>query len=244
MLKRNGQLLAFLVVCVVVAGCSVRLGGAKPEEYNAIGLRAAAGAGAGEVAARIRGAEGDVVLLAADRDSVWFADVATQSGLMLSGPGRTGPSSLGLLTRLEVLGDTALILNVPNGGGRLHMQDALFKVDKDRTLDLMLVSFAEASSVREGVRALLNYIATDVGGTAAVVIGIDAPARATADSAAVLIRAAFTSAQDCDGPKVDVPADGVSLNLFYGPEARLSCTSARILPGTPNAIMARVVVER
>ena len=169
MLKRNGLLLATVVACAVVAGCSVRLGGPKPEEYNAIGLHAPAGASAGEIATRIKGAEGDVVLLAADRDSAWFADVATQTAMKVSGPGRTGPSSLAFLTRLELLGDTALILTVPNGGGRLHVQDALFRVDKDRTLDLMLVSFAEAASVREGVRAMLNYIATDVGGTAAVV---------------------------------------------------------------------------
>ncbi|MEO5511046.1 MAG: hypothetical protein ABIV28_01295 [Longimicrobiales bacterium] len=243
MLKKKGLLFATVIACTFATGCKVRLGGAKPEGYNAVGLKAPAGASATDVATRIRSAEGDLVLISADRDSAWFAEVATQAGLKLNGPGHTGAMRQAFLTRLEVLGDTALMINV-NNGGRLHVQDALFKVDKERNIDLMLVSFAEVTSVREGVRALLNYIATDVGGTSALVLGIESPSRAVADSSAVLLRAAFTNALECDDRRIDAPAGGLGMILFYGPEARLTCSGARVQAGDPNAVVARVVVGR
>lgn len=223
--------------------CSVRLGGPKPEQYNAIGLRVAQSESATDVANKIRAADGDLILLTAPRDSTWLADVATQSGLKLTRPGRTGPMTLALLTKLEVLGDTALFRTVP-GGGTLHIKDALYKVDKDRVIDLMLVSFTDVVSVREGVRTLLNYIATDVGGTSGVVLGVDAPTQAASDSISSLVRAAFANALECGKIKTPAPAGGIGINLYFGPEARLSCTGSRIVTGSPNAIVARVEVGR
>jgi hypothetical protein len=243
---RKSYEVSLLAGCLLLSGCAVRLGGAKPEGYNAIALKAAPAAGAAEVAARITAENGDLVLLSADRDSAWFADVAAQTKLTLDGPGRTGPSSLAFLTRLKVLGDTAMVLPL-DGGGRLTMQDALFEVDKNRTLDMMLVSFAEAGSVHDGVRTLLDYIATDVGGTAALLLGIDAPTQAAADSTTLLLRAAFTNVRECGDATIAAPPGGLGLQLYYGPEVRLSCESAHILAGTaagPAGIVARVVVER
>jgi hypothetical protein len=235
-----------LVVLLLSAGCAIRLGGPKPEAYNATGMRAGTAESASEVAGRIRSANADLVLMSAPRDSAWFADVATQSGLALTRPGHTGPSTLALMTRLEVLGDTALILPVGAGGAtsRLHIKDALYKIDKDRSLDLMLVSFAEAGSVHESVRALLNYIATDVNGTSAVILGVDAPNREVADSVGLLVRAAFPSVLTCGENPPVAPPPGLSIDLYYGPEARLSCESAHIVAAPSPTVVARVLVER
>jgi hypothetical protein len=203
---------------------------------------------AADVAARLRAEQADLVLVSAQRDSVWLADVATQSGLKLTRPGHTGPNTLGLMTRLESLGDTALALPVGTGSGttgtRLHIKDALYKVDKDRSLDLMIVSFAEAGSVRESVRALLNYIATDVNGTSALVLGVEAPSKMIADSVGMLVRAAFPSVLSCGKAPPAPTGDALAIDLYYGPEARLSCESARIVNGAPPSVVARVLVER
>ncbi|HEX6693646.1 MAG TPA: hypothetical protein VF035_02970 [Longimicrobiales bacterium] len=227
----------------VMGGCAVRLGGPKPETYETVALEASAGASAADVAAVVKRAGGDILLLVADRDSAWFADVATQTGIPVDGPGYTGGPGMAFFTRLEVLGDTTLTVPI-DAGGRLHIHDALFEVSEGRNLDLMIVSFAEATSARDGVRTLLKYIATDVGGTSSVLIGLTAPSQAVADSVSTLMRAAFRNALDCGDTSLPTPAGGLGMNLFYGPEARISCESARVLPGSPNGIVARAVVGR
>jgi hypothetical protein len=149
--------------------------------------------------------------------------------------------SLWSLTNLEVLGDTSLVLTVP-GGGKVHMHDALLKVDKTRNLDMMMVRF-DAADVRAATNTLLGYIATDVGGDASLLIAVDGPTTQVADSVATLMRATLTTSLECEGSK---PADGagIPLRLLYGPSARLTCLSARVLSGTPAALAARVQVER
>lgn len=231
------------VAVLFSTACAVRLGGPKPEQYNALGLRAGQGETATGVANKIRSAGGDLVLLTSTGDSAWLEDVAAQSGLKLTRPGHAGAKTLALLTKLEVLGDTALQRAVP-GGGTLHLKDALYKVDKNRNIDLMLVSFVDVVSVRDGVRTLLNYIATDVGGTSGVVLGIEAPTQVASDSISSLVRAAFANVLECGNTVTPSPADGIGINLYFGPEARLSCTGSRIVAGSPNAIVARVEVSR
>jgi hypothetical protein len=224
-----------------VSACAVRLGGPAPEQYHAVALRASEDAAA--VGGRLRAAGADIVLLAADRDSAWFALVAQHAQLSLSGPGRTGTSGLALLTDLKILGDTALVLPV-EGGGELHMQDALYEIDKNRHLDLMLVRMDPAAGLRESVRALLGYIATDVGGTASVLLALETATPQRADSAALLLRAAFEQANECRGEGPGEAAAAQTLRLFYGPTARIDCRSARLLEGgTPAPTVARVVVR-
>lgn len=233
----------FLAVAALTASaCAVRLGGPSPQEYTAVAMTADAGASPAQVAAQLRGAGADIVLLSAERDSAWFASVAEQAQLELSGPGRTGPRAMAFLTSLEILGDTSIVLDVPEGG-RIHMHDALYRVDRYRYIDLMMVRFEDAPDVRAAVRTLLGYIATDVGADAAVLLAIDAPARAAADSAATLLRATYDSAFECadDG---GTNGSRPEIQLVYGPSARLSCRSARVLPGAPSGIQARVVVNR
>lgn len=236
----GGVVVALAGVGMLVSACAVRLGGPSPEQYEAIALRADGAADA--VGTQLREAGADLVLLAAARDSAWFALVAQHANLALSGPGTTGGSGLALMSRLKILGDTALVLDV-TGGGRLHMQDALFEIDEHRHLDLMLVRMEPEASLRESVRTLLGYIATDVGGTASVLLALEAPTPQLADSAALLLRAAFEQVNDCRGRGPGDDASAQSLRLFYGPTARIDCESARLLQGTPAPTAARVVVR-
>lgn len=229
-----------VLLLLMSAACAVRLGGPSPEPYRVVAVPARAADSATTVAESIRGEGGQLALIAADRDSAWFADVASQTGLELSGPGTTGPRGLAFLSGLRILGDTSIVLLVPSGG-RIHMHDALFEVAENRNIDLMLVDVVGMSDVRDAVRTLLSYIASDVGNSVPLVMGIAAPTTAAEDSVVALLRAAFANAGDCaaDSAVIDVPG----LRLLYGPPARMQCDEAKALPGDAG-ISARLVVGR
>ncbi|HSJ23355.1 MAG TPA: hypothetical protein VK929_01645 [Longimicrobiales bacterium] len=229
-----------LTLSLAITACAVRLGGGGPRQYDAVALLAGPGADAAETAGRLRAADAELVLLSADRDDAWFASVAEAAGLELSGPGRSSGRGFAFLSSLEMVGDTSLVLEVA-GGGSVHMHDALYRVDGDRYVDLMLVRF-DAPDVREAVRTLFGYIATDVMANAAVLLAIDAPTSAEAQDASVLMRAHYTPAFECAGVPEDASVGGI--RLLYGPTARVSCNSVRVLPGTPPGIHADIVVQR
>src|SRR5690606_11296435 len=96
---------------------------------------------------------------------------------------------------LEILGDTTLVLPV-QGGGSVHMHDALYRIDEYRNIDLMIVRL-EGPDLRTTVRTLLNYIATDVPADAPLLLALDGPTAAIADSAATMIRATIGDASEC-----------------------------------------------
>lgn len=229
-----------VLLTAISAACAVRLGGPKPEAYTAVVARAAQ-EDAATAAARLRASEPQLVLLAADRDSAWFAAVAQQLGLKLSGPGRTGPSGLAFFTSMEAVGDSSLVLSV-TGGGRIHLHDALYPVDKERHIDLMLAQIEAGAGIREAVRALLGYYATDVGTTSAVVLGIETATVVAADSVALLIRSAFGNLQDCGNGTTDGATPSGTLRLYYGPQARIDCARGRAVSASPPTLSARVVV--
>jgi hypothetical protein len=229
------------VLVLAVGGCAVRLGGPKPQTYTAVALVDAGGDPAA-VANQLKTAGADVALLSSPADSAWFAEVARQAQLTLSGPGHTGPARLALLSRLKVLGDTALALTA--GSGRLHVMDALYEVDKNRNLDLMLMQIGDSTPAREAVRSLLSYYATDVGGTSAVLLALRAPTPQAADSAALLLRSAFGNVLDCEKEKAGTPAPAGTLRFFYGPPARIECERGRLTSASPPTIVGRVVVGR
>jgi hypothetical protein len=228
------------VVLLGSTACAVRLGGSKPEEYQTLALGVPDGATAADVAGVIKEAGAQIVLLTADRDSAWFGEVAIATGLALSGPGRTEPSAKGFLTNLEILGDTSIVLGVADGT-RMHMHDALYQIEEGRDVDLMFVHINPDSDLRSAARALLGYVATDVGATAALMIAIDAPTTQAADSVATLLRAAYSTARECAGP--DAPAQG-RVRLYYGPSARVRCTRARPVNYEGTPILADLVVSR
>jgi hypothetical protein len=239
-LRFRNALLVPLTLAVSTA-CAVRLGGAKPEEYEAVAISTSANADATQIAQQLTDVSADLVLISTERDSAWLASVATASKLTLSGPGVTSGRQLAFMTNLEVLGDTSLVLNVP-GGGKVHMHDALLKVDKTRNIDLMIIRF-DASDARAATNTLLGYIATDVGGDAALLLAVDGPTPEIAESVATLLRATLESAFECRGGET-TNASSIPMRLLYGPSAQLTCLSARVLSGAPAAISARVQVER
>ncbi|MCI0432479.1 MAG: hypothetical protein L0271_02350 [Gemmatimonadetes bacterium] len=233
--------LTLLVAAILIGSCSVNLGGPKPVDFQTLALLTGAGESADSVVATIRRTGATIVLLAAERDSAWFAAVSSASGLALSGPGTTESVSKAFLTNLEILGDTSIVLGVADGS-RMHVHDALYRLDDDRLLDLMLVGLPSRSDLRDAARALLGYIATDVGPNAALVIGLHAATPAAADSVAVLIRAAYANAWECSG-NGGASSPG-RLRLFYGPSARMNCRNARLLDGNDAAISALLVAGR
>jgi hypothetical protein len=230
-----------LGVAVVATGCAVRLGGPRPVDYMAM-VFSDASPSVADVADQVRRAGADVVLISAGQDADWFGRLAAETGLHLSGPGMTGPRALAFLTRVEALGDTSLVIDVPTGG-RIHMHDALYRVDRQRTLDLMYVRLDDVEVIPDAARVLLEYLASDVGPTASVLLAVEAPSAAMADSLAVRMRAYFPSAWDCAAPEArPATAATVPMRLLYGPSVRLSCVSAEVAAAPSEPTTARVRV--
>ena len=227
----------------LLASCSVRLGGSKPESYRTLALEAPSNAAPADIARVVRENSATIVLLAASQDSSWFADISKETNLALSGPGRTEPMAKAFLTNLKILGDTSIVLGVSDGT-RMHLHDALYEIEENRHIDLMLVGVSDRSDLREAVRALLGYIATDVGPNAAIMMAIDAPSPQASDSIAKLLRAAYTSAHECVAGSPQVASTDGSLQLFYGPSARARCQSAQLLTDPGSPILAQLLVAR
>lgn len=241
------RILGAAAAVVALAGCAVRLGGPAPKEYQALALIATDADSPAQVAERIASVSADLVLLSAPaaRDSAWFAQIATAAALQQSGPGRTGPRALGFFTNnLELLGDTSIVLAA--GEGRLHMHDALYQIEENRLVDLMLVTVDSVADLREAARTLLSYISTDVGPTAAVVLGLSGPTPQASDSISVLLRAYLPNAHGCASMAGEngAPADDSAIRLFYGPVVRVECLSARTLDAPGSPVTARLVVGR
>jgi hypothetical protein len=240
---RNGGWAVAAVLSLVVAACAVRVG-AGASEYVAVALRAEE-ASAAEAAAQVRASGADLVLLSATADSAWFSAVAAETGFRLSGPGRTGERGLAFLTppAIEILGDTSLVLPVA-AGGSIHMHDALYRLDRHRLLDLMYVRYEDAD-VREATRTLLEYIATDVGPDASLLLAVEAPAPAVSDSVALLLRALYPTVWDCTEPgRAGDAAPALGVRLFFGPTARVRCREARQIGGLGAPVVAYLIIGR
>ncbi|MEX0891643.1 MAG: hypothetical protein WEB88_05675 [Gemmatimonadota bacterium] len=230
---------------LLTVGCAVRLGGPEPVEMVVSAGVADEGADAGALAAQLGAADTRVALLAAPMDSAWFGAVATAAGMELSGPGPAGTTRLAFLTRgLELLGDTTIALEVASGG-QVFVHDAIYRLDERRLVDLIYARVLPGVGVREGVRAMLNYIATEVGDDAGLVVALAAPSDAAADSAATMMLAYLENARECDGDGMEeTPATG-GLRLFYGPGARIRCVGTSQQAGPPAVLVnARVIVGR
>ncbi|HEX7050349.1 MAG TPA: hypothetical protein VF188_09125 [Longimicrobiales bacterium] len=230
---------------VLMAGCAIRLGGPGPVEYRTVALNADSHVTPEEVAAWIRRTGANLVLLAADADSAWFDEVARRSELALSGPGRAGAVAFAFLAGKPV-GDTTVALPL-DGGGRVVVHDALYQIDENRFLDLLALRIDHQRQVVDAVRALLDYVATDVASTAAVVLAVDVPDGAVGDSVSALLNPAFLDARACledgDGAARSGPGP-TGMRLFYGPEARMRCDEAERLAGADSPLVARLIVGR
>jgi hypothetical protein len=111
----------------------------------------------------------------------------------------------------------------------------------------MMVDVDNVQDLRDGVRTLLSYIASDVGNNVPLVLAVTAPTTAVDDSVAVLLRAAFANARDCGARPANGEGGGVArvpLELLYGPAARLQCETAALLGEGPGGVSARLIVNR
>lgn len=230
---------------LLASGCSIRLGGPGPVEYRTVALSTGAGTIPDQVVEYIRRANANLVLLAAQADSAWFAEVARRSKLTLSGPGDAGGVALAFLASAP-LGDTTVALPLETGGS-VVVHDALYRVDKYRYLDLLALRVDDEAAVRPVVQALLRYVATDVMTDAAVVLAVAVPDAATGDALAALLDPIFRDARSClpesGAAGAAAPAAG-GMRLFYGPEARLSCRGARQLGDPASPVVVQLVVDR
>jgi hypothetical protein len=236
---RMVPLIASVLLTLSLGACAVRLGGPSPQEYSAVAAAVPAGMTATQVGEQLRAVGADVVLLAAEQDTSWFAEVGAETRLTLGRPGVLGGRAYAFLSRLELLGDTTMTLSVPDGG-TVAMHDALYRIDQYRYLNTMTVRI-DAPDLRRAVQTLFGYIATDVMADAAVLLAVDGPTAAVADSIALLMRAHYTTASDCES--ATLPPE-LPVRLLYGPAARISCRSAQPLAGGVPAIQARVIVGR
>jgi hypothetical protein len=228
-------------VLLVLSACAVRLGGSKPMEYDTVAIAFDAGTTPEQAATRLRELGADLALVAARADTAWVRQLAQQTRLVSSRPGQAGDYTLAFLA-FKPVGDTTLTLNV-DGGGKIRLHDALYNIDKSRRLDLMTAVFDSATCVRDGVRTLLNYIATDVMSTAAVALAVQAPTQVVGDSIALLTRAAIADAWECSAAaRGGESAPAMDMRLFYFPAARMRCESARVVDAPNRPIVARLIV--
>lgn len=224
------------LAAVALSGCVAGLGGPPdPVTYTMAGIDAGS-ASAEEVAAQIAPTNTDFALVVASRDAAWFTQLAQATNLGLSGPAMADSLGLAFLSRLELLGDTSIVLG--SGDGQFTMQDALYQFDEERYLDLMLVSLPGGVNIDAAMRALLEYMATDVMATASVVLGIRAANAEDAAHVDSMLRAAFMNAVECGG------MEGADRNyrVFFGPSARTRCTAAEQIEGPADVVTARVSV--
>lgn len=237
------QAIGATLLLALFTACAVRMGGHKPEPYSVVAVHARDGEAAQDVAAQITAQGGQIAFVTADRDTAWFGEIATQTGLELSGPGRTGRNGLAFYTNLKILGDTSIVLLIPSGG-RVHMHDALFEISEDRNIDLMFIDVDGVEDLRDATRTLLSYIATDVGNNIPLIIGVAAPSTQVDDSVALLIRAAFSNARDCaaDAGGEAWAGDVAGLHLLFGPPARMQCENARAVL-EEGSISARLIAR-
>jgi hypothetical protein len=239
-MKRGSVLVAG---ALLLAACSVRMGGPKPEEIDAVAIRVPANANAEQIAQLMTQRGVEYAILSGERDSAWYADVAAKAGLKSTRTGRAGNTTFAFLGT-QALGDTTLTLKIA-GGGELRVHDALYRIDKVRRLDLMAVRIEPNTNLRESVRTLLGYVATDVLPNAAVLLAIQTATPEQGDSVSVLTRAAFADAWECTPQGRTNPVNkDLPIRLFYGPAARLTCRSAEQIDIGGGAILGHFIMPQ
>ena len=234
-MKQSTVFLAALTL--VTAGCA-SLGGSKPLERDVLALRVSANTTADQLGTRLLQGGYEFAMLATQFDSAWLAAAATRAGLQMTRPGRIGDSNY-VFFGPKAVGDTTHTVNVRTGG-RVRLHDALFQVDKEHAVDLILARFDSVTDIREGVRALLGYVASDVSGNAALVLGVETTTQQLGDTVSVLIRAAYTDTRECAG--ASAPASQSAIRLFYGPNARVQCQRAEILNEAGGPVSAKLTL--
>lgn len=240
---RRSSVRVAAVAAAVAAACSARSGGSNPAEQDMVAVSVAAGATAEQVALMLTQRGVDFAILSGERDSAWYADVATRAGMKTTRPGRAGNTTFAFLGP-EAIGDTTLALKV-TGGGELLVHDALYRIDKNRRLDLMAVKIEANTNLTESIRALLAYVASDVLAHAAVLLAIEPPTPELGDSVSLLTRAAFADAWECTPQGRERPNHSdMPIRLFYGPAVRMTCVRAERANVGGDAILGHFRLPR
>jgi hypothetical protein len=222
------------LLSVVVAGCAGALGGGGAHERDALAWQVPAGTNAEQLGARVQQGGYEFAIIAAQQDSAWLATAATRAGLQMTRPGRVGNSYFTFFGP-KAVGDTTHTINVPSGG-RVRLHDALYRIDKNRMLDIILARFDSVANLSNGVRSLLEYVGSDVSGTAGLVLGIEMANPQLGDSIATLVRAYLTDARECANRAA---ATAPAIRVFYGPRTRLTCQRAEVLNEAGGPISAQ-----
>jgi len=211
------------LIAVAAVSCSPTMGEPRFIDMPTVAFRADAGTSPDAVGAAVRETGPRIALVAGPPDEAWFQSVAAGAGLSgLSGPGTIGPELAVGFLGMEPVGDTTVELSYE--GGTFQVHDALYDLDDRRYLDLLAFQIEEPGAARARIRALTQYIATDVYPGAAVILAVAVPSAAVGDSVARELSPAYRGAVHCGAPPEMVAASGV--RLFFGPEARMFCRSA------------------
>lgn len=214
--------LPLALASVLLGACAPNMGAPDPIDVPTVAVRAEPGTSAAAVAEALRGAGARAAFVAASEDREWFEAIATATDLHLSGPAAMGGLRMGFIAP-EPLGDTTH--TIAYEGGSLTIQDALYEIEDDRLLDLLAFRIEPGVDTRTAIGALLEYVATDVGNAAALVMAAAVPSPAVGDSVARMLSPAYFDVLRCEAGAA-APSDRGEIRLFYGPEARMYCADA------------------
>lgn len=224
--------IAVVLVSLVAAACAT-LGTRDPIQRDAIALKVTGNTTAEQFGGRLKQGGYEFALVSSDRDSAWLASAATAAGLQSTRPGRVGNATYNFFGPKPV-GDTTHTVPV-QGGGQVRLHDALYQLDKERTLDLILARFDSITDISRATRALLTYVGSDVSNNAALVLAIEAPSPAAGDSIARSLRTYLSETRECSGGE---NSGGSTLRVFFGPNTRIRCERAQVLNETGSPISA------
>jgi hypothetical protein len=232
-----------VMLLAVLAGCaSTPDSAAYDEGLLLLAERPGADASSAAVADGVVASESDFVILAAERDSAWFAEVAAASGLLMSGPAIEQGLGFAYLASREPLGDTTIAIPV-GADGAVVLHDALYELSEGVFLDLIAFRADGASDLHALIQSFLAYMATDVMASAPLVLGIQATDDAVADSLAVLLRPSFQPPAACGAGGAN-GAELADLRLFIGTPAQIACKEVGRPPGEGGGLLARLVLLR
>jgi hypothetical protein len=236
-MKRSG--VAVIFVTIIIAGCAVRMGGPSPIRRDAVAWRVPNNLDADTVGARIQAGGYEFALIATQRDSAFLARAAWRAGLQMTRPGRIGDTNY-VFFGPKAIGDTTHSAPV-TGGGYVRLHDALFEIEKNRRVDLIIARFDSVADIRAGVRTLIEYIAKDVSSNVPLLLGFEPTSPQMGDSVSVLVRALLADTRECSGSASAAAAP--TIRLLYGPEARVHCERADVLSITGAPVGAQFTLQ-
>jgi hypothetical protein len=226
-----------VMVSVIAAACAT-LGVSDPVQRDAIALKVGGNTSPEQFGTRLKQGGYEFALVSSDRDSAWLAAAATSAGLQITRPGRAGSATY-VFFGPKPVGDTTHTIAV-QGGGQVRLHDALYRVDKERTIDLILARFDSITNLSNAARALMTYVGNDVSNAAALLLAIEAPSPAAGDSIARSLRAYLSETRECSGG--DASASTSSIRLFFGPTTRVRCERAQVLNEAGGPVSAQFLL--